>query len=89
MVDDRSEASRGYVGPMTQGADFLRLDVREVPPGGRTAWLVARIRQAIAEGTVGVGTRLRPTRVLATELGLVASPSRRWATTVPRRARSG
>ncbi|MEV0989103.1 PLP-dependent aminotransferase family protein [Streptomyces sp. NPDC049949] len=52
------------------GSDFLQLDLREVAPGGRTECLTARIRSAIADGTLPLGSRLPPTRVLAAELGV-------------------
>ncbi|WP_406186498.1 PLP-dependent aminotransferase family protein [Streptomyces sp. NBC_01006] len=52
------------------GSDFLQLDRRVAPPGGRTQWLTARIRAAIADGTLPVGSRLPSSRVLAAELGV-------------------
>ncbi|MFD7840348.1 GntR family transcriptional regulator, partial [Streptomyces sp. NPDC059761] len=52
------------------GSDFLQLDRRAAPPGGRTQWLTARIRAAIADGTLPVGSRLPSSRVLAAELGV-------------------
>ncbi|WP_030296617.1 PLP-dependent aminotransferase family protein [Streptomyces katrae] len=52
------------------GSDFLQLDIGQAPPGGRTAWLTARIRAAIADGTLPVGSRLPAGRVLAAELGV-------------------
>ncbi|MFE2475914.1 aminotransferase class I/II-fold pyridoxal phosphate-dependent enzyme [Streptomyces sp. NPDC059389] len=52
------------------GSDFLQLDLREVAPGGRTERLTARIRSAIADGTLPPGSRLPPSRVLAAELGV-------------------
>ncbi|KOU27488.1 GntR family transcriptional regulator [Streptomyces sp. WM6372] len=52
------------------GSDFLQLDREEAPPGGRTEWLTARIRAAIADGTLPVGSRLPPSRVLAAEIGV-------------------
>ncbi|ROS39795.1 regulatory GntR family protein [Amycolatopsis thermoflava] len=56
------------------GSDFLQLDIGEAPPGGRSAWLAARLRDAIADGRLPVGSRLPPTRTLAAELGV----SRGW-----------
>ncbi|ONI89721.1 GntR family transcriptional regulator [Saccharothrix sp. ALI-22-I] len=53
---------------ITAGSDFLQLDVGEAPAGGRSAWLAQRLRLAIADGSLPVGSRLPPTRVLATEL---------------------
>lgn len=52
------------------GSDLLQLDIRTAPPGGRTDWLTARLRQAIADGRLPVGSRLPPTRVLAADLGV-------------------
>ncbi|MFB7983995.1 MocR-like pyridoxine biosynthesis transcription factor PdxR [Streptomyces vinaceus] len=52
------------------GSDFLQLDLREAPPGSRTERLTARIRAAIADGTLPLGSRLPPSRVLAAELGV-------------------
>ncbi|MFC9910839.1 PLP-dependent aminotransferase family protein [Streptomyces sp. NPDC127197] len=52
------------------GSDFLQLDAREVPAGGKADWLAGRLRQAIADGRLAVGSRLPPTRVLAAELRL-------------------
>ncbi|MQA81868.1 MAG: aminotransferase class I/II-fold pyridoxal phosphate-dependent enzyme [Streptosporangiales bacterium] len=58
-ADDRST---------TAGSDFLHLDVAEAPPGGRADWLAERLRLAIADGRLPVGSRLPATRVLAEEL---------------------
>jgi GntR family transcriptional regulator / MocR family aminotransferase len=52
------------------GSDFLQLDVGQAPPGGRGVWLAARLRQAIADGRLPVGSLLPATRVLAVELGV-------------------
>jgi GntR family transcriptional regulator / MocR family aminotransferase len=52
------------------GADFLQLDVGEAPPGGISAWLADRLRLAIADGRLTIGSRLPATRVLAAELGV-------------------
>ncbi|GAA4069615.1 PLP-dependent aminotransferase family protein [Actinomadura miaoliensis] len=59
--DDRS---------ITAGADFLQLDVRDAPPGGLSDWLARRLRLAIADGRLPVGSRLPATRVLAAQLGV-------------------
>ncbi|MEU2556855.1 PLP-dependent aminotransferase family protein [Streptomyces sp. NPDC013313] len=63
------------------GSDFLQLDVADAPPGGRTAWLADRLRSAIADGRLPVGTRLPASRVLAEELrvtrGVVTEAYRR------------
>ncbi|WP_116111919.1 PLP-dependent aminotransferase family protein [Amycolatopsis ruanii] len=54
----------------TTGSDFLQLDIGDAPPGGRSAWLSARLRDAIADGRLPVGSRLPATRTLAAELGV-------------------
>ncbi|WP_110945992.1 PLP-dependent aminotransferase family protein [Streptomyces avicenniae] len=63
---DRSEAAR----PRAAGAgsDFLQLSLGDAPPGGITEWLARRLRGAIADGRLPVGSRLPATRVLAAEL---------------------
>ncbi|MFJ3859381.1 PLP-dependent aminotransferase family protein [Streptomyces sp. NPDC090085] len=77
------------------GSDFLQLDVDAAPPGGRTEWLAGRLRAAIADGTLPVGSRLPATRVLAAELrvsrGLVTEAYQRLAETgqVAGRGRAG
>ncbi|HEY1487085.1 MAG TPA: PLP-dependent aminotransferase family protein, partial [Micromonosporaceae bacterium] len=50
------------------GSDFLQLDVADAPPGALSAWLANRLRLAIADGRLPVGSRLPATRVLAAEL---------------------
>ncbi|MFJ8644651.1 PLP-dependent aminotransferase family protein [Streptomyces sp. NPDC093546] len=50
------------------GADFLQLNLAEAPVGGMSAWLADRLRRAIADGSLPVGSRLPATRVLAAEL---------------------
>ncbi|MFI7357657.1 PLP-dependent aminotransferase family protein [Streptomyces avidinii] len=76
-------------------ADFLQLDLGQAPPGGRTEWLAGRLRAAIADGTLPVGSRLPATRVLAAELrvsrGLVTEAYQRLAETgqVSGRGRGG
>ncbi|MGW7054099.1 MocR-like pyridoxine biosynthesis transcription factor PdxR [Streptomyces sp. NPDC054887] len=50
------------------GSDFLQLDPGEAPAGGLSDWLAARLRTAIADGSLPVGGRLPATRVLAAEL---------------------
>ncbi|PZV88988.1 GntR family transcriptional regulator / MocR family aminotransferase [Micromonospora phaseoli] len=52
------------------GSDFLHLDIGQAPAGGRAAWLADRLRLAIADGAVPVGSRLPATRVLAADLGV-------------------
>ncbi|MFD5414724.1 MocR-like pyridoxine biosynthesis transcription factor PdxR [Streptomyces nojiriensis] len=77
------------------GSDFLQLDVGQAPPGGRTEWLAGRLRAAIADGTLPVGSRLPASRVLAAELrvsrGLVTEAYQRLAETgqVSGRGRGG
>ncbi|MFG2995095.1 PLP-dependent aminotransferase family protein [Streptomyces sp. NPDC048340] len=81
--------------PAGGGADFLQLDVGRAPAGGRTEWLAERLRAAIADGTLPVGSRLPPSRVLAAELrvsrGLVTEAYQRLAETgqVAGRGRAG
>jgi GntR family transcriptional regulator / MocR family aminotransferase len=58
-LDDRS---------ITAGADFLQLNVDDAPAGGRAEWLAGRLRDAIADGRLPLGSRLPATRVLAAEL---------------------
>ncbi|WKX74092.1 PLP-dependent aminotransferase family protein [Streptomyces sp. XD-27] len=52
-----------------------------MPTGGKADWLALRLRQAIADGRLAVGSRLPPTRVLAAELrvsrGVVTEAYRR------------
>ncbi|WP_436842647.1 aminotransferase class I/II-fold pyridoxal phosphate-dependent enzyme [Streptomyces flaveolus] len=66
-----------------RGSDFLQLAVADVPVGGKAEWLAGRLRQAIADGRLAVGSRLPPTRVLAAELrvsrGVVTEAYRRLA----------
>lgn len=50
------------------GADFLQLHVDDAPAGGLSAWLADRIRLAIADGRLPVGSALPATRTLAAEL---------------------
>ncbi|MGX5655321.1 GntR family transcriptional regulator, partial [Geodermatophilus nigrescens] len=51
------------------GADFLQLRRDEAPPHGLTAWLVERVRAAVAEGRLAPGAALPPPRVRARDLG--------------------
>lgn len=70
-------------GSKSAGCDFLLLDIGQAPPRGRTDWLTSRIRSAIADGTLPVGSRLPAGRVLAAELrvsrGLVTEVYQRLA----------
>ncbi len=50
------------------GADFLQLNPAEAPAGELSAWLADRLRRAIADGRLPVGSRLPPSRVMAEEL---------------------
>ena len=53
---------------ITPGADFLQLSIGDAPAGGRAEWLTQRLRQAIADGRLPVGSKLPASRVLAAEL---------------------
>ncbi|GAA2620002.1 MULTISPECIES: MocR-like pyridoxine biosynthesis transcription factor PdxR [Streptomyces] len=93
MSRSNDDASEGSKSP--SGSDFLQLDVGQAPPGGRTEWLAGRLRAAIADGTLPVGSRLPASRVLAAELrvsrGLVTEAYQRLAETgqVSGRGRGG
>ncbi|WP_329483750.1 PLP-dependent aminotransferase family protein [Kribbella sp. NBC_01484] len=50
------------------GADFLQLNPADAPAGGLADWLTDRLRTAISDGRLPLGTRLPATRVLAAEL---------------------
>ncbi|GAA2926690.1 PLP-dependent aminotransferase family protein [Streptomyces enissocaesilis] len=50
------------------GSDFLQLNAGDAPAGGLSDWLARRLREAISEGSLPVGSRLPATRVLAGEL---------------------
>ncbi|MER6612127.1 PLP-dependent aminotransferase family protein [Streptomyces xantholiticus] len=67
--------------PSAHGSDFLQLDAEQAPAGGKSAWLAGRLREAMADGRLTVGSSLPPTRVLAAELrvsrGVVAEAYRR------------
>ncbi|MEV6837132.1 PLP-dependent aminotransferase family protein [Streptomyces sp. NPDC051133] len=64
-----------------RGSDFLQLAVGDVPADGKAEWLAGRLRGAIADGGLAVGSRLPPSRVLAAELrvsrGVVTEAYRR------------
>ncbi|MFG2616570.1 PLP-dependent aminotransferase family protein [Streptomyces sp. NPDC048507] len=91
MSRSKEGASQGP----TTGSDFLQLDIGQAPPGGRTEWLAERLRAAIADGTLPVGSRLPAGRALAAELrvsrGLVTEAYQRLAETgqVAGRGRAG
>ncbi|MEV3989563.1 PLP-dependent aminotransferase family protein [Streptomyces sp. NPDC049837] len=57
-------------GTPVRAVDFLQLDVAQAPPGRLAEWLAARLRDAVADGRLPVGSRLPATRVLAAELGV-------------------
>ena len=63
---DRSK--RTAVERSKTGSDFLQLDPAEAPAGGLSEWLAAKLRDAIADGRLPVGTRLPASRLLAAEL---------------------
>ncbi|MGW5650500.1 MocR-like pyridoxine biosynthesis transcription factor PdxR [Streptomyces humi] len=81
-TSEGSKSPRPVTAPAV-GSDFLQLDIGRVPAGGRTAWLTDRLRSAIADGRLPVGTRLPASRVLAAELsvtrGVVTEAYRRLA----------
>ncbi|MEW1638308.1 PLP-dependent aminotransferase family protein [Streptomyces sp. NPDC093801] len=90
-----STTGSSTTGSSATGSDFLQLDIGRAPEGGRTEWLAGRLRAAIADGTLPVGSRLPATRVLAAELnvsrGLVTEAYQRLAETgqVAGRGRGG
>jgi GntR family transcriptional regulator/MocR family aminotransferase len=51
-----------------EGPDFLQLDVGEAPPGGLSDRLAEKLRAAISDGRLAIGSRLPASRVLAAEL---------------------
>ncbi|MCX5192789.1 PLP-dependent aminotransferase family protein [Streptomyces sp. NBC_00249] len=95
MSRSKDTADQGSIKASEAGSDFLQLDIRQAPPGGRTEWLADRLRAAIADGTLPVGSRLPAGRVLAAELrvsrGLVTEAYQRLAETgqVAGRGRGG
>ncbi|MEU0572512.1 PLP-dependent aminotransferase family protein [Nonomuraea sp. NPDC005983] len=58
-LDDRSIPS---------GSDFLQLNIDDAPARGRAGWLAARLRLAISDGRLPVGSKLPATRALAADL---------------------
>ncbi|MGX1887524.1 MocR-like pyridoxine biosynthesis transcription factor PdxR [Streptomyces sp. NPDC055287] len=76
-IDDASDRST----TASPGSDFLQLDPDEAPAGGLSDWLARRLRAAISDGSLPVGSRLPATRVLAGELrvsrGVVTEAYRR------------
>ncbi|MFJ9550251.1 MocR-like pyridoxine biosynthesis transcription factor PdxR [Streptomyces erythrochromogenes] len=91
----RSNEGEAQGSKSPSGSDFLQLDIGQAPPGGRTDWLAGRLRAAIADGTLPVGSRLPASRILAAELrvsrGLVTEAYQRLAETgqVAGRGRGG
>ncbi|CAL9461475.1 PLP-dependent aminotransferase family protein [Streptomyces sp. enrichment culture] len=69
--------------PPAHGSDFLQLRPGDAPAGGKADWLAERLRQAIGDRRLTVGSRLPATRVLAAELrvsrGVVTEAYRRLA----------
>lgn len=63
-----NRSNQGEIGRSKPGADFLQLDPAEAPPGGLSNWLTERLRAAISDGRLPIGSRLPATRVLAAEL---------------------
>ncbi|GAA5155713.1 PLP-dependent aminotransferase family protein [Pseudonocardia eucalypti] len=65
----------------TTGADFLQLNAEDAPVGGLSDWLAERLREAISDGRLPVGSRLPATRLLASDLrvsrGVVTEAYRR------------
>ncbi|MFG1967323.1 PLP-dependent aminotransferase family protein [Nonomuraea sp. NPDC049028] len=52
------------------GSDFLQLNVEDAPVGGLSEWLTDRLRSAICDGRLTVGSRLPASRVLARDLSV-------------------
>ncbi|MGH3431708.1 MAG: PLP-dependent aminotransferase family protein, partial [Thermocrispum sp.] len=50
------------------GSDFLQLRPADAPPGGLASWLSERLRAAIADGGLPVGSKLPSSRELAADL---------------------
>jgi GntR family transcriptional regulator / MocR family aminotransferase len=63
-----NRSNQGEIGRSKAGTDFLQLDSSEAPAGGLSDWLTERLRAAISDGRLPVGSRLPATRVLAAEL---------------------
>lgn len=63
-----SAADRSVSAPAAVGSDFLQLDIADAPRGGLADWLARRLRLAISDGRLPVGSRLPASRVLAAEL---------------------
>ncbi len=63
-----NRSNQGEIGRSKAGADFLQLDPADAPAGGLSDWLTERLRGAISDGRLPIGSRLPATRVLAAEL---------------------
>ncbi|MEU4603245.1 PLP-dependent aminotransferase family protein [Kribbella sp. NPDC023972] len=63
-----NRSNQGEIGQSKTGADFLQLDPADAPAGGLSDWLTERLRAAISDGRLPIGSRLPATRVLAAEL---------------------
>lgn len=63
-----NRSNQAEIGKSKAGADFLQLDAADAPTGGLSDWLTERLRAAISDGRLPIGSRLPPTRVLAAEL---------------------
>jgi len=50
--------------------DLLDVDAAHVPARGRASWLAATLRDAVADGRLGIDVRLPASRVLAGQLGV-------------------
>lgn len=78
-MNEGQQAAAG--GAPAYGSDFLQLGADDVPAAGKAEWLADRLRRAVADGRLAVGSRLPPTRVLADELrvsrGVVTEAYRR------------
>src|SRR5262245_8334391 len=63
-----NRSNPGESGQSKPGADFLQLNPEEAPVGGLADWLTERLRTAISDGHLPIGSRLPATRLLAAEL---------------------
>src|SRR4051794_19285875 len=81
IAEPATPAGAAHAGTAAYGSDFLQLDAADAPVGGKADWLTARLREAIADGRLPVGSTLPPSRVLAAELrvsrGVVTEAYRR------------
>jgi GntR family transcriptional regulator / MocR family aminotransferase len=63
-----NRSNQTETGRSKAGADFLQLTIADAPVGGLSDWLTERLRAAISDGRLPIGSRLPATRVLAAEL---------------------